>query len=50
MGESHSFLPGFDFESWNDKHVAFAVETVPKWIDEAKAQYGTSNLKYACVE
>lgn len=49
MNPDHSFLPGFDFDSWKDKHVAFAIETVPKWIDKVKIQYGKSNPKYACV-
>jgi hypothetical protein len=49
MNPDHSFVSGFDFEAWKDKHVAFAIETVPKWIDEVKLQYGVSSPKYATV-
>jgi Dienelactone hydrolase family len=49
MNADHSFASGFDFESWKDKHVAFAVEIVPKWIAEVKTEYGKASTKYACV-
>ena len=42
-------VPGFDFEPWKNKHVAFAIGTVPKWVNDVKAQYGQSQPKYAWV-
>ncbi|KAJ7910094.1 dienelactone hydrolase [Mycena leptocephala] len=41
--------PGFDFEAWKAKHMAFAAVAVPKWIDALKAQFGTPETKYAVV-
>jgi hypothetical protein len=49
MKEDKSFVEGFDFGSWKDKHAAFAAEVVPKWVDEVKLRYGQPNTKYACV-
>ncbi|KAF2106507.1 Alpha/Beta hydrolase protein [Lophiotrema nucula] len=41
--------PNFDYEAWKKKHTAFANEAVPKWIEAAKAEYGTPKSKFACV-
>lgn len=41
--------PDFDFEAWKDKHMAFAVETVPTWVAEVKSKYGKPDTKFACV-
>lgn len=41
--------PGFDYEAWKKKHMAFSDDAVPKWVDEVKAKYGTPNSKFACV-
>jgi dienelactone hydrolase len=42
-------LPGFDFGAWKDKHMSFALDAVPGWVDAVKEQYGKANTKYACV-
>jgi hypothetical protein len=49
MKEDHSFEDGFEFETWKNKHMAFAIDSVPKWVSGVKAQYGKSDTKYACV-
>ncbi|KUJ08229.1 alpha/beta-hydrolase [Mollisia scopiformis] len=41
--------PGFDYEAWKTKHMAFADRVVPGWIEEVKRHYGKPNTKYACV-
>ncbi|OJJ61882.1 hypothetical protein ASPSYDRAFT_75877 [Aspergillus sydowii CBS 593.65] len=41
--------PDFDYEAWKQKHMAFADEAVPRWVDEVKRTYGQSSTKYACV-
>jgi hypothetical protein len=41
--------PDFDYEAWKKKHMAFAGENVPKWIQAVKEQYGKPETKYACV-
>jgi hypothetical protein len=41
--------PDFDYEAWKRKHMAFASEAVPKWVNEVKVKYGQSETKYACV-
>ncbi|KAJ7509478.1 Alpha/Beta hydrolase protein [Mycena galericulata] len=41
--------PGFDYEAWKNKHMAFAEVAVPKWIDAVKVQFGTPETKYAVV-
>ena len=41
--------PDFDYEAWKRKHMAFANEAVPKWVNEVKVKYGQSGTKYACV-
>lgn len=41
--------PGFDYEAWKKKHMAFADEYVPKWVKGVKEKYGKSDTKYACV-
>ncbi|KIM99096.1 hypothetical protein OIDMADRAFT_104937 [Oidiodendron maius Zn] len=41
--------PDFDYEAWKRKHMAFANEAVPKWVNEVKEKYGQSGTKYACV-
>lgn len=40
---------GFDHVAWRDKHFSFATETVPKWAEAVKAQYGNEKTKYACT-
>lgn len=41
--------PNFDYEAWKRKHMNFADEAVPRWIDEVKRAYGQLSTKYACV-
>jgi len=41
--------PNFDYEAWKMKHIAFADENVPKWVEQVKQQFGQPNTKYACV-
>ncbi|KAL2846450.1 Alpha/Beta hydrolase protein [Aspergillus pseudoustus] len=42
--------PNFDYGAWKKKkHMEFADEAVPKWIDEVKRKYGQLSTKYACV-
>lgn len=49
MNEDKSLKPDFDFESWKDKHMKFAIDSAPRWVSGVKAKYGKSNTKYACV-
>jgi len=39
--------PGFDFDAWKDKHAAFAVEAVPRWVDAVVEKYGRAPLTFA---
>jgi hypothetical protein len=41
--------PDFDYEAWKTKHIAFADDAVPKWVEEVKANYGRPDTKYACA-
>lgn len=41
--------PGFDYEAWKKKHIVFADETVPGWVEAVKSQFGKPETKYACV-
>lgn len=41
--------PGFDYEAWKQKHIAFADDAVPKWVSAVKEKYGSASTKYACV-
>ncbi|OAP59512.1 hypothetical protein AYL99_06810 [Fonsecaea erecta] len=41
--------PGFDYEAWKKKHIAFADEAVPGWVEAVKAKFGTPTTKFACV-
>ncbi|KAB8263541.1 hypothetical protein BDV32DRAFT_161729 [Aspergillus pseudonomiae] len=41
--------PDFDYEAWKRKHMAFADEAVPRWVDEVKRTYGQPSTRYACV-
>lgn len=41
--------PDFDYEAWKRKHMAFADEAVPRWVNEAKKMFGQALTKYACV-
>jgi len=41
--------PSFNYEAWKQKHMEFADEAVPKWIEEVKSTYGQPSTKYACV-
>jgi hypothetical protein len=41
--------PGFDYEAWKAKHITFADEAVPKWVEAVKKEYGKPETKYACV-
>lgn len=41
--------PGFDYEAWKAKHMAFSKEAVPKWVKEVKEKYGKAGAKFACV-
>ncbi|KAL0571421.1 hypothetical protein V5O48_010537 [Marasmius crinis-equi] len=41
--------PGFDYEAWKAKHIAFADEHVPIWMEAVAKQFGTEETKYAAV-
>lgn len=41
--------PEFDYEAWKEKHISFANQAVPKWVNQVKAEYGKADTKYACV-
>lgn len=41
--------PNFDYEAWKRKHMAFADQAVPTWVDAVKDEYGSSSTKYVCV-
>lgn len=41
--------PNFDQAAWRNKHVSFAVATVPKWTKTIASKYGTPSTKYCCV-
>lgn len=41
--------PEFDYEAWKQKHTTFANDNVPKWIKAVQEQFGTPDMKYACV-
>ncbi|KAL7006001.1 hypothetical protein EMMF5_004339, partial [Cystobasidiomycetes sp. EMM_F5] len=41
--------PGFDYEAWKRKHIAFADAHVPPWVEAVSKQYGQSDTKYAAV-
>ncbi|KAI0521556.1 hypothetical protein F5B22DRAFT_634466 [Xylaria bambusicola] len=41
--------PTFDYEAWKKKHLEFADEAVPRWVQAVAAQYGNSGAKIACV-
>ncbi|KAK3686285.1 hypothetical protein LTR37_019968 [Vermiconidia calcicola] len=41
--------PGFDYEAWKRKHMAFSKDAVPKWVKEVKEKYGKADTKFACV-
>ncbi|GAB1196515.1 hypothetical protein APSETT444_005787 [Aspergillus pseudonomiae] len=39
--------PDFDYEAWKRKHMAFADEAVPRWVDEVKRTYGQPSTREA---
>ncbi|KZS89220.1 alpha/beta-hydrolase [Sistotremastrum niveocremeum HHB9708] len=41
--------PDFDFNAWREKHVTFARENVPKWVEAVKEKFGNENTTYAAV-
>ncbi|ORX95663.1 hypothetical protein BCR34DRAFT_628992 [Clohesyomyces aquaticus] len=41
--------PNFDYEAWKRKHMAFADEAVPKWVDAVVRRYRDSQAKFVCV-
>lgn len=41
--------PGFDYEAWKRKHMAFAKEAVPRWNAAVKQKFGNPSTRYACV-
>lgn len=41
--------PGFDYEAWKDKHMAFAVGAVPTWVLAVKEKFGKPGAQFACV-
>lgn len=41
--------PDFDYEAWKRKHIAFADEAVPKWVDAVAARYSSGQAKFVCV-
>lgn len=41
--------PELSLEAWLPKHVKFANENVPGWVDAVKQKYGKAGTKYACV-
>jgi len=42
--------PDFDYEAWKRKHMAFANEATPKWVDEVSRTYRNSEqTRFVCV-
>ncbi|KAF2023466.1 NAD(P)-binding protein [Setomelanomma holmii] len=41
--------PDFDYEAWKRKHMAFADDAVPKWVEAVAERYQDSKAKFACV-
>ncbi|KAL5334619.1 hypothetical protein BJX70DRAFT_411164 [Aspergillus crustosus] len=41
--------PNFDYEAWKAKHMNFADEAVPRWVDAVKEEFERPGTKYACV-
>ncbi|KAF9886282.1 hypothetical protein FE257_011895 [Aspergillus nanangensis] len=41
--------PDFDYEAWKQKHMSFANEAVPRWVEAVKVGYGKVGTRYACV-
>ncbi|TRX90604.1 hypothetical protein FHL15_008577 [Xylaria flabelliformis] len=39
--------PSFDYEAWKRKHIAFADNTVPKWVDavSSKSRYDANSIQ-----
>lgn len=40
--------PGFDYEKWKAKHIAYADEAVPRWVDAVRGLYSPAT-KFVCV-
>ncbi|KAG8219213.1 Alpha/Beta hydrolase protein [Butyriboletus roseoflavus] len=52
MGDRFETLmkqPGFVRETWRNKAVAQAREYTPRWVEEVKKRYGTTDVKYFAV-
>jgi hypothetical protein len=47
--ENNQPVPGFNFQAWLDKHMAFALEATPGWVSAVKEKYGNAKTKYACT-
>ncbi|KAK3376291.1 dienelactone hydrolase [Lasiosphaeria ovina] len=49
QSENEPFPEGFDRAAWRAKHLAFAIENVPKWAAAVRERFGSPATKYACV-
>lgn len=36
--------PDFNFNAWREKHVTFARENVPKWVEAVKEKFGMPSI------
>lgn len=45
----HDMDPEFDFQAYIDKHMAFAVDATPKWVEAVKEKFGKPDTKFAVV-
>jgi dienelactone hydrolase len=41
--------PDFDYEAWKLKHMTFADEAVPRWVDAVAQRYKSEKAKFVCV-
>jgi len=41
--------PGWSYDEWKDKHMKFAVENMPGWIEAVKKKYGSEKTIYTAV-
>ncbi|KAI0201395.1 Alpha/Beta hydrolase protein [Astrocystis sublimbata] len=41
--------PDFDYEAWKIKHITFANEATPRWIQAVTHRYKSLGSKFACV-
>jgi hypothetical protein len=42
--------PNFDYEAWKVKHMTFAEEATPRWVEEVTRDHKqTPETKFVCV-